>query len=166
MKTRQSEDNGNAGTTHQRRVPVLSILVTLDAFVLGGLVALLMVNRFLNDHLAYYAQSDLWAEASAILDLLDNLLIYFVGYIGVLLVLLLITAVAWVWSKTLSRLLRYGVVLLVVSIVLVIGIVWMGRIATTTPPPPPMTPTPVAMAGETTIPDVLFHPSSPHWRPA
>ena len=166
MKTRQSENNRLAGTTHQRRVPVLSILVTLDAFVLGGLVALLMVNHFLNDHLAYYAQSDLWAEASAILDLMDNLLIYFVGYIGTLLLLLLITAVAWVWSKTESRLLRYGVVLLVVLVVLVIGVVWIGQITTTTPPPPPMTPTPIAMAGEMTILDVLFHPSSPYWRPA
>ena len=73
MSTRQSANNELAGTTHQRRVPVLSILVTLDAFFLGGLVALLMVNRFLNNHLARYAQGDFWAEGSTILDLMDDL---------------------------------------------------------------------------------------------
>jgi type III secretory pathway component EscS len=131
----------------QLNLPVLSILVTLDAFFLGGLVALLMVNRFLNNHLARYAQGNFRAEGSTILDLMDDLLIYFAGYIGVLLVLLLITAVIWVWSKTQSRTLRYGVVLLVVSIVLVVAIVWVGRFTTATPPPP-MTPTPIAMVGE------------------
>jgi hypothetical protein len=142
MNTRQSENNELAGTTHQPRVPVLSILVTLDAFFLGGLVALLMVNRFLNNHLARYTEGNFWAEGSTILDLMDDLLIYFAGYIGVLLVLLLITAVIWVWSKTQSQTLRYGVVLLAVSIVLVVGIVWVGRFTTATPPPP-MTPTPI-----------------------
>jgi len=127
MNTRQSENDELNGATHQRRVPVLSVLVTLDAFFLGGLVALLMVNRFLNNHLARYAQGDLWAEGSAILDLMDNLLIYFVGYIGALLVLLSITAIIWVWSKTQSHLLRYGVILLLVLIVvLVVGIGWGG----------------------------------------
>ena len=157
MNPRQSENNELAGTTHQRRVPVLSILVTLDAFFLGGLVALLMVNRFLDKHLARYVQGDFWAEGSAILDLMDNLLLYFVGYIGALLVLLSITAVIWVWSKTQSQLLRYGVILLLVLIVLlVVGIGWVGRITTT--PPPPMTPTPIAM-------NVLFHSISHNWRP-
>ena len=165
MKTQQSENNRLAGTTNQRRVPVLSILVTLDAFVLGGLVALWMVNRFLNNHLTRYAQRNLWAEGSAILDLTDNLLIYFAGYIGALLILLLITAIAWVWSKTQSRLPRYGVVLLVVLIMLVMGIVWVGRI-TSTAPPPPMTPTPIAMVGEMATMDVLFHSSLHNWRPA
>ena len=147
MNARQSENNELAGTAHRRHVPVLSILVTLDAFFLGGLVALLLVNRFLNNHLARYAQGDLWAEGSAILDLMDGLLVYFVGYIGALLILLSITAVIWVWSKTQSQILRYGVILLLVLIVLlVVGIGWAGRITTT--PPPPMTPTPIAMVGE------------------
>jgi heme A synthase len=147
MNSRQSVNNELDGTTHQRRVPVLSILVTLDAFFLGGLVALLLVNRFLNNHLARYAQGNLGAAGSTILDLKDDLLVYFVGYIGALLILLSITAVTWVWSRTQSQLLRYGVILLLVLIVLlVVGIGWAGRITTT--PPPPMTPTPIAMVGE------------------
>jgi heme A synthase len=165
MNTRRSENNELAGTTRQRRVPILSILVTLDAFVLGGLVALFMVNRFLDNHLARYAQGNLTAEGSTILDLMDNLLIYFVVYIGVLLVFLSITAVAWAWLKTESRLLRYGVVLLLVAIVLIMGIVWgVGRITTTTPPPP-MTPTPIVMAGEMATMNLLFHSISHNWRP-
>ena len=79
-----------------KRLSALHLLLTLDAFVLGGLVALLMVNRFLNNHLAHYTQGNFIAAGSTILDLLDDLLIYFVGYIGTLLVLLLITAVIWV----------------------------------------------------------------------
>ena len=88
---------------------------------------------------------------------MDGLLIYFVGYIGALLVLLSITAVIWVWSKTQSQLLRYGVILLLVLIVLlVVGIGWAGRITTT--PPLPMTSTPIAT-------NVLFHSISHKWRP-
>jgi len=59
MNTRQSD---NAGTTNRRRVPILSIFVVLDAFVLGGLVALFMVNGFLSDHVARYAQGNLVAQ--------------------------------------------------------------------------------------------------------
>ncbi len=103
MNTLQSD---NTGTTNRRRVPILSILAALDAFVLGGLVALFMVNRFLDSHLARYVQGDFMSEASTILDLMDNLLAYFAGYIVALLVLLLITAVAWVWLKTQSQMLR------------------------------------------------------------
>jgi len=104
MNTRQSE---NTGPANQWRVPILSILAALDAFVLGGLVALFMVNRLLSDHVARYAQGNLMAQASTILDLMDNLLAYFAGYIVALLVLLLITTIAWVWLKTQSQMLRY-----------------------------------------------------------
>lgn len=152
MKTQLSKSNGHPGTTHQWRFPILSALLALDAFVLGGLVSLLMVNRFLNTHLDYYAQSNMVA-ASTILDLLDDLLLYLVGYIGALLALLLITAVAWVWLRTKSQLLRYGVILLVACVVLIIGIAWIGRSGRTTPPPP-MTPTPVARANEMATMDV------------
>jgi hypothetical protein len=162
MNNQQSENNRLARTTNQGHISILSILLALDAFSLGGLVALLMVNHFLNNDLAHYAQRNLWAEASTILDLLDDLLIYLVAYIGALLLLLLITAVAWVWFKTQSQMLRYGVVVLIVSIVSVVGIAWLGQIATATPPPPPMTPTPIAMVGETATMDVLF-PSGSHY---
>jgi hypothetical protein len=165
MRTRLSKNNEHSGPTRQRRFPTLSILLALDVFALGGFVALLLVNRLLNNHLASYAQRNLWAEGDTILDLTDNLLIYFVAYIGALLILLLITAVIWVWSKTQSQTLRYGVVVLVISIVLVVGVVWIGQITTTTPPPP-MTPTPIAMAGEMVTMDVLFHSNSHNWRPA
>ncbi|MCP4537887.1 MAG: hypothetical protein GY832_12150 [Chloroflexi bacterium] len=145
MNTRQSE---NAGTTNQRRVPILSIFVTLDAFVLGGLVALFMVNGLLSDHLARYAQGNFMAEGSTILDLMDNLLIYFGGYIIALLAFLLITAVIWVWLKTPSQTLRYGAVLLAVLTVLVIAIALGGRMIPTTPSPPHLTPTPIAAVGK------------------
>ena len=165
MNTQQSEKNELAGTTHWRRLPVLAILVALDGFVFGGLVALLLVNRLLANHLARYVQGNLMAAGSTVLDLMDNLLIYLMSTISALLVLLSITAVAWVWSRTESRLLRYGVVLLLVTIVLVVGLAWgVGRV-TTPPPPPPMTPTPIAMVGEAATMNLLFH-AIPHvWRP-
>ena len=165
MNTQQSEKNELAGTTHWRRLPVLAILVALDGFVFGGLVALLLVNRLLANHLARYAQGNLIAEGSTVLDLMDDLLIYLMSTISALLVLLSITAVAWAWSRTESRLLRYGVVLLLVAIVLVVGLAWgVGRV-TTPPPPAPMTPTPIAMVGEMATMNLLFH-AIPHvWRP-
>lgn len=150
MANRLSEGNGHSGTTHRRRFPVLATLLALDAFALGGLVALLMVNRFLNNHVIYYAQTNMPA-ASTILDLLDDLLLYLAGYIGALLILLLTTVVAWVWLETRSQLLRYGVVLLIFSVVLIVGIVWIGR-SRKTSPPLPMTPTPVAQAGGVDLP--------------
>lgn len=154
MKNQLSEGSGHSGTTHRRRFPILSTLLALDAFALGGLVALLMVNRFLNNHVIYYARTNM-AAASTVLDLLDDLLLYLAGYIGALLILLLTTVVAWVWLETRSQLLRYGVVLLIFSVVLIVGIVWIGR-SGKTPPPPPMTPTPVAQAGKMTTADMLI----------
>lgn len=131
-------------TLRQRCLAILSILLALDLFVLGGLIALLLVNRLLNNQLNIYVPHS-WAAADAILDFKDDLLPYYVVYGGTLLALILVTVSAWVWLITKSRLLRYSVVLLVLILVAVIA--WMLLSGSTgTPPPPPMTPTPVARA--------------------
>lgn len=125
----------------QRRLKILFGLVVLDAFVFGGLVTLLLVNRLLGNQLSIYAPHDM-AAASAILDLMDDLVAYYVVYGGTLLALALITASAWVWLMTESRPLRYGVALLVLILVVVAAWTLLSRYAGA-PPVPPVTPTPV-----------------------
>jgi hypothetical protein len=111
-------------------------------FVLGGLVALLLVNWLLGNQLSIYAPHSMDA-ASTILDLMDDLIPYYVAYSGTLLALILITVSASVWLMTESRVLRYGVALLVLILVVVGAWTLLSR-STGAPPVPPTTPTPVA----------------------
>lgn len=147
MKTQlpAGQSKEHRGTPRWRGLPILSILLTLDAFFLGGLIALLLVNRLLNNQLNIYVPHSI-AAADTILDFKDDLLPFHMAYGGTLLALVLTTVGAYVWLMTKSRLLRYGVVLLVLTLVAAIAVItWIlifssGGVS----PPPPMTPTPVA----------------------
>ncbi len=136
------ESNERLGNPRHRRLLALATLVALDMFVLGGLVALLLVNRLLDNLLAIYAPHSMDA-ASAVLDFVDDLIIYYVAYSGTLVALILVTVSASVWLMTESRLLRYGVALLVLTVVLV-GAWTLLSPGTGAPPVPQTTPTPVA----------------------
>jgi hypothetical protein len=125
----------------QRRLPILSLLLALDAFGLGGLLTLLVVNRLLNNQLDVYL-SHSFVAAATILDFMEDLIPYYVIYGGTLLALVLTTFIAWMWSKTKSPLLRYGVVLSVLILVTTGAWILLAR-GTGAPPVPPMTPTPV-----------------------
>lgn len=154
MKTqlRNDQNKERSRVVPQRRFSTLSILLALDAFALGGVVTLLLVNRLLHNQLVIYVPHS-FAAADAILDFMDDLLPYYWVYGGGLLVLLLITANVWVWLVTKSELPRYGVVLLTLLVVVAISLwVWSGRGAV---PPPPVTPTPVARASEVAMPSPL-----------
>jgi len=77
---------------------VLRILLGLDAFCAGGLTALLAVNHLLQQHLDIYAPDNMVA-ASAVLDLMDNLLAYLFPCAVALLVLVLFSILVGVWIK-------------------------------------------------------------------
>ena len=81
---------------------LLPILLGLDAFFLGGLTALLAVNRLLWTHANRYAPYDMDA-ASTVLDLIDNLLAYLFPCAGILAFLILATAAVSVWLRFKSR---------------------------------------------------------------
>ncbi len=151
------DSNERLGNPRHRRLPVLAALVALDMFVLGGLVALLLVNRLLDNQLAIYAPHSMDA-ASAVLDFMDDLIIYYVAYSGTLVALILVTLSASVWLMTESRLLRYGVALMG-FILVVVGAWTLLSPGTGAPPVPPTTPTPVAR-GPGTIDAALLEP---HW---
>lgn len=135
---------GRLRTPRQRRLLILFALVVLDVFVLGGLVALVLVNRLLGQQLATYASHNMDA-ASTILDLVDDLIPYYVAYGGAVLALLLITCCVWAWLITDSRLLRYGVALLILAAV-VAGAWMLASRSTEGPTVPSSTPTPLAWA--------------------
>jgi hypothetical protein len=120
---------------------ILTMLLSLNAFVLGGCITLLMVNRLLNSQLDVYTAIESMAAASAILDFMDDLLYFYLLYGAVLLILVLITASVWTWMVTQSRILRYGVILLCLTILVVLGGVWLMR-GNEAPVVPPATPTP------------------------
>ncbi len=80
----------------KKRVSILNVLLILDAFVLGGCVALLIVNGLLDNQLKVYGAYRM-AVADTVLDIMDDLLLYYVAYAGVLVVLILITIGIWVW---------------------------------------------------------------------
>jgi hypothetical protein len=120
----------------------MAIFLSLDAFVLGGFVALLIVNRLLNSQLDVYVTAQLMPAASAILDFMDDLLPVLLIYSGILLLLVLATASVGVWLMTESRWLRWGVILLWLAVFVVLAGLWLSRGAEV-PVVPPTTPTPV-----------------------
>lgn len=133
--------NEHPKALRQRRFMILSALVALDTFVLGGLAALLLVNQLLGNQLSIYAPHSMDA-ASTILDFMDDLIPYYVAYSGTLVALILITVSAWVWLMTESRALRYGMALLILILV-VVGAWTLLLHSTGAPPVPPLTPTPI-----------------------
>ena len=75
-------------------------LLLLDAFALGGLVAIELVRQLLES----IGNRLITVEAQAeILNVLDHLLPYWLGYIGGSLLLGWITVGAYLWLKTRSR---------------------------------------------------------------
>jgi hypothetical protein len=137
---RQSTEPLRTGS--RRRSLVMAILLSLDAFVLGGFVALLIVNRLLNSQLDLYVTAQLMPAASAILDFMDDLLPVLLIYSGILLLLVLATASIGVWLVTESRWLRWGVILLWLAVFVVLAGLWLSRGAEV-PVVPPTTPTPL-----------------------
>jgi hypothetical protein len=119
---------------------IVTMLLSLDALVLGGCVTLLIVNRLLNSQLDVYTATQNMAAASTILDFMDDLLLFYLIYSGALLILVLGTASVWTWMMTQSRLLRYGVILLCLIVLVVLGGMWLLR-AKGVPVVPPTTPT-------------------------
>jgi len=75
-------------------------LLLLDAFALGGLVAIELVRQLLES----IGNRLITVEAQAeILNILDHLFPYWLGYVGLSLLLGLITVGAYLWLKTRSR---------------------------------------------------------------
>ena len=75
-------------------------MLLLDAFVLGGLVAMRLVLHLLEIIMDRLITMEAQQE---ILNVLDHLLPYWLGYMGVSLLLGLITVGAYLWLKTRSR---------------------------------------------------------------
>ena len=134
-------------TTQIRRLRflMLQVLLGMDAFVAGGLVALLAVNRMLQGLVDSYAPRSM-DDASTILDVMDKLLADSAAGGGILLLLAPLTLVAVAWHRVRSRSIRYGLTALsAMVVVLALAAVgqWLwGPIVGAIPPVPPTTPTP------------------------
>ncbi len=115
-------------------------LLLLDAFALGGLVAMELVRQLLqsigNRLITVGAQS-------IILHVLDQLILYWLSYVEVSLFLGLITFGAYLWLKTRWRIM-IALTLLIPSILLV-SFFGLGAVSIATLPAPTQ-PTPIASA--------------------
>mgnify|MGYP001814723382 CR=1 FL=1 len=123
----------------RRRYAILTVLVSLNALVLGGCITLLIVNRLLNSQLDVYVAAQAMAAASAILDFMDDLLYVYLIYGAILFILVLSTASVWTWMVSQSRVLCYGMILLCLIILVVLGGIWLfrGREVAVIPPATP-----------------------------
>jgi hypothetical protein len=81
-------------TTASRSHLFFLVLYLLDAFMLGGLVALLAVSQLLESIKNRVVTME---AASEILNVQDQLLPYYVAFIGAFLALALLTLGAWLW---------------------------------------------------------------------
>ena len=85
---------------------------------------------------------------------MDDLLYFYLLYGAVLLILVLVTASVWTWMVTQSRILRYGVILLCLTILVVLGGVWLMG-GDKAPVVPQATPTPSIESLLPIIEDIL-----------
>jgi hypothetical protein len=124
-----------------KQKPLLFILLLLDAFVLGGCMTLVVVTRFLDGMMQRLSTAE---AQSQILNVLDNLIPYYVVYGGVLLLLISITISVWIWMSTESRL-RY-IIPLIFVLTMICGFGWMisSRLVSSSIPPRTPTPTPAS----------------------
>ncbi len=107
----------------------LEALLLLTIFALGGLVAMELVQRLLEDLMAQLVTVEAQAE---ILNGLDHLLPYRLGYIGATLLLGWFTAGAYLSLRTRSRVV---VILTIVSPLVLLVWLWLARSAPTTSVP-------------------------------
>ena len=120
---------------------VLRGLLVLTAFTLGGLVAMVIVNRLLVAQLAVYGEAHM-AAGSAMLDFMDDILPYLAGYMVGFALLAAATLAVWIWTQLRVPYRRYGMAL--PALVLVVVVVWLvGGRSTAVTSVPMMTPTPV-----------------------
>lgn len=88
------------GKQIRQRSTLLNGLLLLDAFVLGGLVAMWLVYQELVSTMHRLIKIEAQQE---ILNALDHLLPYWVYYIGIALVMALLTLGIVLWPRTRSR---------------------------------------------------------------
>ena len=136
------QDNKKPEAFPSRRPFLPTILFALIAFVLGGCMTLLITSRLLQNQLEVYSSTESMAAASAILDFMEDLLPLYLLCGSVLFLLLLVSATIWAWTKTESRLLRYGLIFLILLALAFIALTWLLGTATD-PIILPQTPTPI-----------------------
>ena len=145
MKVHSSadQDNKQQPLAPDGRSPLTMLFVALNAFVLGGCLAFLIVNRLLANQLDIYLSSENMSAGSTMLDLMDDILpFYFLCGTAVVLILLL-SATFWAWTRTQSRFLRYSTIfLLLLLLVFLVGFWFLGASSGAIPPPHLATPTP------------------------
>jgi hypothetical protein len=129
----------------QPRFTIFLMVLAFDIFVLGGFVALLIINHLLNIHLGIYAQH--MDAASVIIDFMDDLLPYHIICYGAMSILAVLTVGMWAWSKPQSHVLRYAAVVLFLTLIAISVWLSLGRSETVTSILPVMMPTPVASSG-------------------
>ncbi len=100
-----------------KRRPWFNVLLLLDAFALGGLVVWRIVIDFLDDQQGRLVGPD---GIGLIPHIQDKLLIYWLSHSAVSFLLLCITAGAYLWFRTSSRVV--SVVPLIIPLVL---LVWL-----------------------------------------
>ncbi len=96
MKKDDSYRKEMATVFKKKHISIPNKLLILDAFVGGGFVTWLLVNRLLDSQLNDLASYNSTA-AETILDVISDLLPYYAAYAGVLLILILITIGIWIW---------------------------------------------------------------------
>lgn len=80
----------------RRRAMLLSALLVMEGFALGGCVTSLMMRRLVMQMTAVYESQ---AQALAVYNLFDHLIPYYACYAAALLVLVGVTVSVWVVSR-------------------------------------------------------------------
>lgn len=85
----------------RRRTLLLSALLMMDGFALGGCVTSLMMGNLVQGMMAVYERD--WAQWLAVYNLLDHLIPYYLCYGGALLALTFTTACVWFVTRSPAR---------------------------------------------------------------
>lgn len=127
MRVQPSSDQNSSkqDAFSRRRSPLPTIVIAINALLIGGCISLLIVSQLLkSQHEIYIAYQGI-AEAAAITDFMDDLLAVYLLCGSLMLLVFLGSFTLWAWKRTQSRLLRYGSFLLILLAIAAVASIWL-----------------------------------------
>lgn len=127
MRIEPTADNSNKkdDVFARRRSPLPIAIIAANALLIGACLALLLVSQLLRSQYDIYIDNESMDAASTLLDIIDDFIAVYMLCGSLLLFSFAGSVALWIWRKSQSRFLRYGALLLVLLVIMLIAVVFL-----------------------------------------